>query len=150
MPHKLQLFQPLIHGVREADDFGMGHFGAPRGRRIHKGIDYLAAAGERVMCPCDGVIRRIGQCYGNTPEYKLVEINAGPAWVRVLYVDPDVFVGDEVLAGDTLGYAQDIAARYGEGMDNHVHLDVQLTNSILVGNGRLPDEPIWVDPRLFF
>lgn len=150
MPQKLRLFNPLQHGVREADAWGEGHFGAGRGDRKHKGVDYLATPGERVACPVDGFIRRIGRCYGDTPEYKLVEINTGPAWVRVLYVDPEVMPGDEVFAGDTLGYAQDIAARYSATMSNHVHLEVRLINSVLVGRGRLPSEAVWVDPHLFF
>jgi len=151
MPSKLRLFKPLQHGIREADAFGQGTFAAPRGNRKHKGIDFLGVPNERVSCPCDGVIRRIGRCYGDTAEYKLVEINAGPAWVRLLYVDPDIFPGDEVSAGDTLGWAQDIAARYGPGMDNHVHLEVRLlTKYVLVGRGRAPNESVWVDPALFF
>jgi hypothetical protein len=70
--------------------------------------------------------------------------------VRLLYVDPEVFAGDAVRTGDTLGYAQDIAARYGDGMENHVHLEVRLINSVLVGKGQEPTEAIWVDPQLFF
>ncbi len=112
MTQKLRLFRPLQHGVREADAFGEGHFGAPRGNRKHKGIDFLAAPGERVSCPCDGVIRRIGRCYGDTSTYKLVEIDTGGAWVRVLYVEPDVAPGDRVFNRGTLGHVQDIAARY--------------------------------------
>jgi hypothetical protein len=93
-------------------------------------------------------VRRIGQCYGDTRKYKLVEINAGPALVRVLYVDPEVFKDDYVAIGDRLGYAQDIAARY-PGMKNHVHVEVQLTSGVLLGKGRQPDAKVWVDPHYF-
>jgi len=150
MPHKLRLFRPLQNGAREADAFGEGHFGASRGNRKHKGIDFLATPGERVGSPCDGVIRRIGRCYGDTPEYKLIEIDTDGALVRVFYVDANVAPGDRVFDRSTLGYAQDIAARYGNGMDNHVHLEVRLTKHVLVGRGRSPNEAVWVDPHLFF
>ena len=112
MPQKLNLFRPLQHGEREADAWGEGGFGASRGDRLHKGIDFLGTPAERVSCPCDGVIRRIGRCYGDTDEYKLIEIISGPAWVRVFYANPEVLPGDEVFIGDALGYVQDIAARY--------------------------------------
>ena len=146
---RLILFAPLRHGVREIDDFGSGRFGASRGNRLHKGIDYLATFGERVGSPCNGVVRRIGRCYGDTPEYKLVEIDTAGAIVRVLYVNPQVRPRDVVKIGDTIGYAQDISKRYGRGMDNHVHLEVRLTNGVLVGKGRAPSEYIWIDPKLF-
>lgn len=146
---KVRLFAPVQHGIREIDDFGSGRFGASRGSRLHKGIDYLATFGERVGSPCNGVVRRIGRCYSNTAEYKLVEIDTAGAIVRVLYVNPEVRPRDEVRIGDTIGYAQDISKRYGRGMDNHVHLEVRLTNGVLVGKGRAPSEHIWIDPKLF-
>jgi murein DD-endopeptidase MepM/ murein hydrolase activator NlpD len=146
---RLRLFAPARNGIREIDDFGSGRFGASRGNRLHKGIDYKVTLGERVRSPCNGVVRRIGRCYGDTPEYKLVEIDTAGAVVRVLYVSPEVHPGDTVVIGDTIGYAQDISKRYGRGMDNHVHLEVRLTNGVLVGKGRTPPEHVWVDPQLF-
>jgi hypothetical protein len=63
---------------------------------------------------------------------------------------PEVSPGDSVFIGDTLGYAQNIAARYSAGMNNHVHLEVRLTSAALVGKGRKPTEAVWIDPGLFF
>lgn len=112
MPQKLRLFAPLDHGVRGVDAWGDGDFGASRGGRSHKGVDYLASPGERGGSPCDGVIRRIGRCYGDTDEYKLVEITTDGALVRLFYMDPNLALGDTVQIGDTIGYAQDISKRY--------------------------------------
>ncbi len=112
MPQRLRLFAPLQHGVRGSDAWGDGAFGASRGNRKHKGPDYLAAPGECVGSVCDGVIRRIGRCYVDTAEYKLVEIATDGALARLFYVNPEVLPGDEVRIGDTIGYAQDISKRY--------------------------------------
>ena len=148
MSERLRIFAPARHGVREGDAWGDGRFGASRGDRLHKGVDFLATEGERISAPCDGVVRRIGQCYVDTDEYKLIEIHAAGALVRVFYVTPGVAPGDAVSIGDTIGHAQDISRRYAPGMHNHVHLEVRLTGSVLVGKGREPTEAVWVDPWL--
>jgi hypothetical protein len=149
---RLKIFPPLSHGIRESDAWGGGKFGDSRLGRMHKGIDYLAAPGECVRCPVNGVVRRIGYPYSDTQEYRLIEIDTGGAWVRVFYVEPDVHTQDYVVIGDLLGYAQDIAKRYNQPlreMKNHVHLEVRLRRGVLVGKGQEPDDPIWVDPSLF-
>ena len=144
----LKLDPPTSGGVRETDSFGSGRFRAPRGNRLHKGLDFLAAAGDPVVSPTDGTVRRIGICYSDDPRYRLVEIDASDALVRVFYVDPTVAPGDEIAAGDLIGSAQDVAARYENGMKNHVHLEVRLRTALL-GRGREPGESVWADPALF-
>lgn len=135
---------------------GDGAFGASRRTRLHTGRDYAAKVGRNVSCPVEGKVTRIGQCYQDDPEYKLIEITAKgedhTALVRVLYVEPGVVVGESVVPGQCIGWAQDIAARYGGddgGMVNHVHLDVRLVRGVLVGPGEHPDDMVWIDPRLF-
>ena len=144
----LILSPPTTGGIRETDSFGSGHYRAPRGERLHKGLDFLAAAGDPVSSPTDGVVRRIGWCYSDDLSYRLVEIETAEALVRVLYVKATVEKGDQVTMGDTIGRAQDVAARYDHGMKNHVHLEVRLRTALL-GRGRKPGESVWVDPELF-
>jgi hypothetical protein len=146
---KLRLFAPASHGIRLSDAWGEGTFGAPRGECNHKGVDYLISPGERVRSPVDGVVRRIGRCYADTAEYQLVEIATVGAIVRVFYVEPDLLPGTQIFIGDTIGWAQDIAARYDEDMLNHVHLEVRLTDGVLLGRGRTPENRVWVDPEMF-
>jgi murein DD-endopeptidase MepM/ murein hydrolase activator NlpD len=143
----LRLAPPTGGAVREADAWGSGHFRAPRGERRHKGIDFLAAVGDPVTSPVDGHVRRIGWCYGDDPHYRLVEIETDGAHVRILYVEPSVEAGSAVNRGDLIGHAQDISARYDQGMQNHVHLEMRLTTALL-GRGRAPTERVWIDPRL--
>jgi hypothetical protein len=146
---KLRLFSPTHGPERGRDPAGDGAFGASRGSRLHAGRDYLANPGANISSPCEGIVRRIGQCYTDDPTYKLVEIQHEIAVVRVLYVEPRVTAGDAVPPGQTIGYAQDVAARYGGGMQNHVHLDVRMTGGVLCGRGETPDDVIWIDPALF-
>lgn len=146
---RLELVPPCHGGLRTTDAWGSGAFGAPRGDRLHAGVDFAAFYGDLVRAPCSGVVRRLGVCYADDPTYRLVEIDAGSAWVRVLYVSPDVQVGDQVHAGTSvLGTVQDVASRYGAGMTNHVHLDVRLVGCVLVGRGQVPADAVYVDPCL--
>ena len=145
----LRLFTPTLHGERGRDGGGDGAFGASRGSRLHAGRDYLCNPEGNVSSPVEGHVGRIGTCYADDPTYKLVEIQHPLAVIRVLYVDPCVSPGDEVYPGKTIGYAQDIAARYGGGMRNHVHLDVRMIHGVLCGRGEIPDDVIWIDPALF-
>lgn len=145
----LRLMSPTHGAERGRDPGGDGAFGASRGSRLHAGRDYLANLGANISAPCDGRVGRIGQCYPDDPTYKLVEIQHTNAIVRVLYVDPIVKPGDDLCIGQTIGYAQDVAARYAGGMQNHVHLDVRLVHGVLVGRGEIPDDVIWIDPAYF-
>jgi hypothetical protein len=149
---KLKLTAPCLRGVRGADAWGSGGWAASRGDRLHSGLDFIADPGDLVRSPCYGIVTRIGQCYADDPSFKLVEILHPAAWVRVLYVAPDVAPGDTVHAGTTpLGLAQDVASRYGAGMTGHVHLDVRMAPAVvLTGRGSVPTEKVWADPRLFF
>ena len=66
---------------------GDGSFGASRGSRLHTGRDYAAKPGTDIMCPCDGVVSRIGQCYSDDPTYRLVEIQHDRAMIPVHQTD---------------------------------------------------------------
>jgi hypothetical protein len=81
-----------------------------------------------------GIVTRLGWCYVNEP-YRLVEIlsHQGAFLWRFLYVDPDVAAGDVVGSGQVIGHAQDIAAKYGGGMINHVHVEVNIDPTLLIG-----------------
>jgi hypothetical protein len=146
---RLRLFSPAHGPERGRDPGGDGAFGASRCSRLHAGRDYLANPKANISAPCDGRVARIGQCYPDDPTYKLVEIAHEIALVRVLYIEPCVKQGDVVQVGQTIGYAQDVAARYGGGMQNHVHLDVRMMDGVLCGRGETPDDVIWIDPALF-
>jgi murein DD-endopeptidase MepM/ murein hydrolase activator NlpD len=119
---------PTGNDIRTEDAFGYGHFGASRdgGTREHKGVDFIAEAGQSVKAPISGYITKIGTAYASSPEFKFVEIT-NPALryeARVFYVDASVSVGDTVHLGDKIGTVRSLQDKYGAGMTNHVHLEL--------------------------
>jgi murein DD-endopeptidase MepM/ murein hydrolase activator NlpD len=144
------LARPVAHAVRGIDAYGSGAFGASRdgGRRVHRGVDLVAATGEAVRSPISGMITRTGAAYGGQTSLWFVEItNPETRYrARVLYVNPSVTSGRKVAAGDQIGTAQSLAARYA-GITNHVHVEVTgrrgevidpglLLPGLLAGGGR--------------
>jgi murein DD-endopeptidase MepM/ murein hydrolase activator NlpD len=108
------------------DSAGKGHFGAPRGTRKHQGYDLLATAGQDVHFNLDGYkVLKIGNAYANTAKYKSLHLQkASGDIVKLLYVKAAVKVGDIITPGELVGEAQDIAAKWGGGMLNHIHVEV--------------------------
>lgn len=115
--------------LRECDDWGCGHYGAPRGTRKHKGIDIPCPPGERVHCLNGGIVTDIGHAYADDLSFRIVDItNGGYRW-RYFYVEPIVNVGDYVDAYTVIGHDQHVAERYRKRdptrrMENHTHLEV--------------------------
>ncbi len=129
MPDELKLQWPLKNlAIRWADKHGCGLWGAPRGTRRHHGLDLLALVGEAVLSPVTGRVNRVGIAYSDTDYYKILDIipaGLDGYLVRIFYASPNhAFApGAKVLAGDVIGSAQDIGARY-PGIMNHIHLEV--------------------------
>lgn len=142
---RFDLARPVEHAVRGIDAYGSGAFGASRdgGRRAHHGVDFVATPGEPIRAPIAGVVTRVGAAYAGQDTLQYVEIaNSTTRYTaRVLYVGPAVQPGWTVAAGDVIGRAQDLGARYPAGMTNHVH--VELTGG---QGGRL--DPLVVLPNV--
>jgi peptidoglycan LD-endopeptidase LytH len=123
---KTYLLPPITPARMRNDRAGLGHFGAPRGGRLHKGLDIIAAPGAVVRAPVDGVVTKVGFAYPGTWAFTYVEIlHGGGDRVRVFYCGAlPGLVGRSVRRGDVIGAAQNIAAHHGGGMVNHVHLEL--------------------------
>lgn len=118
------------------DSEGNGHLGESRGWRRHEGVDFEMNPGWWCDSDVTGRVTRIIQCYGDTEEFKGVEILVSSTdfrslW-RYLYILPTVRVGEEVRKGDALGIVQDISKRYGGNMRPHVHLEVNVDPRSLI------------------
>ena len=114
---------------RGKDAQGSGAYGAPRGSRKHKGLDYWCKPGTRVYSAISGRVTRLGYPYKGNRELRLIEIetdNYGRQGelIRYMYIQPVVMKGDKVLAGDLLGVVQKHPA-VDRGMKPHVHVDVR-------------------------
>lgn len=128
-PPPASLANPTGHDLRGEDAYGAGFYGAPRaaGARRHHGADYVAEPGEIVRAPITGVVERIGFAYRGDDRYRYVELaSEGQARnVRVLCIGPLVQLGAVVRAGEPIGRAQDLSARYPRGITNHVHVELR-------------------------
>lgn len=118
---------------RGTDDWGDGSFGASRGSRKHKGIDYKADPGDEILAPCDGKVTKLGYPYAPKPgdkiTYRYVEITDHQGYRhRVFYIEPAVNMARQVNKGVMIGTAQDISGKYHRDdrnpMINHVHYEI--------------------------
>lgn len=113
--------------MREIDLYGSGHFHAQRdsGKRKHEGVDYVAFAGEDIRAPLAGVVTREGYAYHDDKILRFVEIRdaALAMTARVFYINSALVVGQTVAAGEVIGTAQSLAARYPL-ITNHVHVEL--------------------------
>ena len=139
----INVANPTGHDLRGEDAYGAGFYGASRaaGARRHRGADYVAEPGEIVRAPISGVVERIGFAYRGDERYRYVELASEDQTrdVRVLYVGPIVQLGAIVRAGDPIGRAQDLSARYPRGITNHVHVEMRENGALADPANLLPD-----------
>lgn len=110
--------------IRGCDRWGCGHFGAPRGKRKHMGVDLEYAPGSPVEALTPGTVSKLGYPYADDLHFRYVEItdDAGARW-RYFYVDPRVTVGQYVEAYQEIGVSQYLGLRY-PGITEHVHIEI--------------------------
>lgn len=108
------------------DPAGSGAFGAKRGTRAHRGIDYRCTPGLGVLSPVTGYVSKLGHCYSDDLAWRYVQITAHDGLAhRLFYVQSGLRVGDRVTTETVVGAAQDISERYpGQQMRPHVHYEV--------------------------
>jgi len=117
---------------RGADSWGSGAYKAPRGDKLHRGVDYTVTPGTYILSPCVGRVTKLGYPYGwveNATNYRYVEITdlIGNRH-RVFYIEPLVYKGEAVTVLTPIGIAQDISQKYQDKnlspMTPHLHLEV--------------------------
>lgn len=111
---------------RDCDNYGCGSFGSSRDgeTRNHKGVDIISIPGETVFSPISGKITRYPYPYPSDFSYTGIEIINDTYKVMLFYVSATVSKGTQVSAGQPIATAQNIAAKYGARMTNHVHVQV--------------------------
>ena len=120
------MHSPLKNLVIRVDSLGSGHYNAKRGKRLHRGVDFVSSVGESVYAPMAGVVR-ILQVYEDARLSHLtgIEIKGSEFIVKLFYVHRfKVKSGQQVAKGDVIGQAQAVAASYSSKMLNHVHMEV--------------------------
>ncbi len=116
---------------RGSDSWGDGGYGAPRGHKKHRGIDYAAEEGSYILSPCIGTVTKLGWAYKEDPHWRYVEITdlAGKRH-RVFYITPLVHEGAAVTILHSIGIVQNISLKYLQQdptispMVNHVHYEI--------------------------
>jgi len=117
--------------LRKPDKWGSGHFGAPRGKRVHHGIDYQASKGSLVHSNVSGKVTKLGYPYADDLSYRYVQVTTEEGLdYRFFYLEPSVVISDLIATGDILGIVQDLGARY-EGITPHFHFEVKHGNEYL-------------------
>ncbi|MCF6283395.1 MAG: M23 family metallopeptidase [Candidatus Polarisedimenticolaceae bacterium] len=126
--------KPTGLGIRGIDTYGAGKYGAPRGRRVHDGVDYKSTAGQNVKAPLSGVVEKISRPYSAGIDakvlsgIKIVASDGTKCWVW--YIQPSAnIVGSVVEAGTSvIGIAKTLKNRYKKGITDHVHVRVHAKN----------------------
>ena len=126
------MISPTGHGIRHSDRHGSGFFGAPRGDKRHKGVDFIVSPiGQTIVAPCPGDVIRIKRPYAKKVKGVLFSglfIRAADYTYTLFYFEPLFEVlRTRVEEGDILGYAQDISIKY-PGMIPHIHVQFDSIN----------------------
>ena len=133
------MINPTGGKVRISDCHGQGHFGASRGSRKHKGVDYCATVGQDVKAIMDGKVTKVGYPYGDDLSYRYIEITNGEYRIRQFYVKPGCKKGDKVAQRDIIGAAQCLDRRY-EGITEHVHIEIYKNGELVDPSEIIKDE----------
>jgi len=118
------MISPTGKGLR-SDSSGDGRYGSPRGKRKHRGRDYLCEPDQGIVAPISGIITRVAYPYADK-SYSGVEIEGKHLTVKMFYLNPlPSFIRQEVFQGQIIGFAQNIAAKYKDSnMLPHIHLEI--------------------------
>ncbi|MHA2064777.1 MAG: hypothetical protein ACXABY_10425 [Candidatus Thorarchaeota archaeon] len=140
---------PTGKGVR-SDSEGDGNFGARRKERTHLGTDFTAEAGQGVVAPVDSQYRRfVKRVYTNDATYTGMEFETAEFLITMFYVSPSINHMEHVVAGQLIGLAQDINAKHGDPMINHIHLQVALKPySAIIRQGWWNTNNIYINPLI--
>jgi len=128
------MISPTGHGIRYADRWGRGAYGASRddGRRIHKGTDFIVSPiGQHVVAPCAGNVIRVKLPYSKPVKgimFSGILVRASDYEYTLFYLEPlKEIIRTRVEEGQLIGHAQDISMKYSE-MIPHIHMQIDSIN----------------------
>lgn len=106
-----------------SDSWGSGAYGAKRKNRKHKGIDLIVTPGEKIFAPFNGEFIRVARPYSGDSFYSgaLLKSDDGQE-IKIFYFEPAISPG-KITRGQVIGYAQNIADKYGSTMKPHIHVE---------------------------
>ena len=121
---KFHIVSPTGKKIIRVDRQGDGRFGAPRGHRIHTGIDWECDVGQDTYAMIQGRVVRNTVVYEGE-NWQGIELRNDLFICRMSYLVPDLtLIGTHVMAGHRVGTAQDISKKFGGGMKPHIHATI--------------------------
>jgi len=124
----------MITGIlptRGADAHGSGEWGASRGSRVHRGVDFSCFAGTKICSPVNGECTKLGYPYSDDLSFRYVEVtDESDKQHRFFYLSPIVAVGDSILIYQPIGEVQDLERRY-PGITPHCHYEIKRDGNYL-------------------
>lgn len=124
----------IIPRLRGTDIQGSGAYGAKRGSRTHRGVDYASDVGTQVCSITSGKITKIGYPYSQVVKEKddpparylraarYVEVLTSSGYqLRYFYLDPKISLHQSVSTGQILGEIQYLPY---PGITQHFHLEI--------------------------
>ena len=111
--------------IRGSDKHGSGHYGAPRGSRTHKGIDFSCYPDTEIYPRYPGKVTKLGYPYADKLQYRYVQVtDEFGNDHRYFYVEPMVELNQQVFEDTIIGTAQDLTKVY-PGIINHIHYEIK-------------------------
>jgi len=115
--------------VRGQDSQGAGWFGAPRGDRLHNGVDLVCSDREPVCAFLPGTVTKIGFPYSpdlhpDKAHLRYIQVDTDGNQLRYFYVKPRVKLGQKVGMNEVLGISQDLTKMY-PGITQHFHFEIR-------------------------
>ena len=119
----------ITPNIRGFDKWGAGYYNAPRGKRLHNGLDFVCHNGEYITSLVDGICTKIGYPYNPTSDkkgdFRYIEMTDKTGIkVRFFYLHPIISVGNLVQKGQTIGISQNLTVAY-PGIIQHFHFEVK-------------------------
>ena len=118
----------IIPPTRGNDAHGNGAYHAPRGSRIHKGVDKSCYKNSIILSISNGVVTKIGYPYNPADPIKghlrYIEItDTNGLRLRYFYVKASVGVGEKICKDQIIGQAQGLLTVYPN-ITDHIHLEI--------------------------
>ena len=120
---------------RGSESGGSGKFGAPRKRSdgttyFHQGIDVLTPVNAPIYAPFDVEYIQVARPYANDSVLSGGDYKSENLVMRIFYMKP-ITNKKSFKQGEIIGYAQNVAGKYGEGVSNHIHIEIRENGKLI-------------------
>lgn len=132
----MKIISPTGNWNVRNDGAGLGYFGAPRGKKLHAGVDLQCVPGQVIWSPINGTIVREAYPYVGDLKWTGCLIVGDQMKVKMFYMRllPRIrrFLPYDVKVGEKIGWSQDITNRYPNepNMTPHVHMELQIMGNV--------------------